>query len=141
MTVKELKEEAKLRELKGYSKLKKAELLALLSDAPTAPQPNDLAGLGIRKLRVLAKEQGIKGFMKMSEKDYMKIVETNYTLVDTLFSRTEVAKAYLSLVAAPNQDFGSLTNTKVKETIDDIWCGHFGFTDRLIPKATLDAFF
>lgn len=83
----------------------------------------------------------IKGFMKMSEKDYMKIVETNYTLVDTLFSRTEVAKAYLSLVGSPNQDFVSLTNTKVKETIDEIWCGHFGFTDRLIPKATLDAFF
>jgi hypothetical protein len=71
----------------------------------------------------------------------MKIVETNYTLVDTLFSRTEVAKAYLSLVGSPNQDFVSLTNTKVKETIDEIWCGHFGFIDRLIPKATLDAFF
>ena len=79
--------------------------------------------------------------MTISEKDYMKIVERNYTLVQSLFSRTEVAKSYLSLVAVPNQDFELLTNTKVKETIDEIWCGHFGFTDRLIPKATLDAFF
>ena len=83
----------------------------------------------------------IKNFMTISEKDYMKIVERNYTLVQSLFSRTEVAKSYLSLVAVPNQDFELLTNTKVKETIDEIWCGHFGFTDRLIPKATLDAFF
>jgi hypothetical protein len=83
----------------------------------------------------------IKRFMDISEDNYQKIVENNYKLVDNVFSRKEVAARYIELANNPNLDLNSLQSRKVKETIDEIWCNHFGFTDRIISKSTLDSFF
>jgi glycosyltransferase involved in cell wall biosynthesis len=83
----------------------------------------------------------IKRFMDISEDNYQKIVENNYKLVDNVFSRKEVAARYIELANNPNLDLNSLQSKKVKETIDEIWCNHFGFTDRIISKSTLDSFF
>ena len=85
----------------------------------------------------------VKKFMAMGEKEYGDIVERNYHLVESVFNRQKVAAQYLALAAWFNIEIapGDLTDKKVKETIDGLWTGHFGFPDKIIQESTLDAFF
>ncbi len=86
-SVKELQAIAKEKGIKGISKMKKNELIALLSspivceekqtveaDAPVAVV-NVLAGLTVAKLRDLAKEKGIKGISKMKKEELIAAIE------------------------------------------------------------------
>ena len=76
MTVKELKQVAKTRGLKGYSRLRKAELLASLQGSEASPQPqttpiptritrDTLSALTIRQLQNFAKGKGIKDYWRL----------------------------------------------------------------------------
>ena len=87
--------------------------------------------------------QYIKKFCSMSEDAYQEIAERNFRLVEDIFDRKKVAENYLALAGGFGafDESGVLTDKKVKETIDDLWCNHFGFPDRLIQTSNLEAFF
>ena len=63
LTVKELKEIAKYRKIRGYYKMRKAELVAIFSGEVEAPKAE--AKNTVKKLREIAKARGIKGYSKM----------------------------------------------------------------------------
>ncbi len=63
LTVKELKEIAKYRKIRGYYKMRKAQLVAIFSgevEPPKAETKNT-----VKKLHEIAKARGIKGYSKM----------------------------------------------------------------------------
>jgi glycosyltransferase involved in cell wall biosynthesis len=79
-------------------------------------------------------------FFSMSQSDYEKIVATNFEFVEQ-FDRKEIASQYISLAL-------NLTNAKIgkyseslNNTVDSIWCGHFGFKDKLNAVSTLESLF
>ena len=57
-TVKELRNLAKGRNIKGYSKMRKADLLRVLNIEPPTKTPT------VKDLRKIAKEKNIKGIIK-----------------------------------------------------------------------------
>ena len=83
MTVKELKQVAKARGLKGYSRMRKAELLASLQGSEASPQPQttpvpnritrqSLSALSIRQLQNFAKGKGIKNYWRLRKSDLIE---------------------------------------------------------------------
>lgn len=68
MTVKELKKLAKAQGVKGYSRMRKAELEKILN-VPATP-----ATLTVKVLRQLAKANGIKGYSKMRKSELLAII-------------------------------------------------------------------
>lgn len=83
----------------------------------------------------------INEFMDMPQDQYDKIVENNYNLVNCAFNRKKIANDYIELSNGEGARTGKLTDKTVMETIDDLWCNHFKFEERLIQRASLDSFF
>jgi glycosyltransferase involved in cell wall biosynthesis len=83
----------------------------------------------------------VKKFMSLSDKEYTRIVENNYKLVEQNFNRKVVAAQYIELAEGHTNPAGSLTDKKVKETIDELWTGHFGFKEKVLATSSLESFF
>jgi glycosyltransferase involved in cell wall biosynthesis len=88
----------------------------------------------------------IQRFMEINEDDYLRMVETNYKIVQD-FDRKKIAQDYIDLALGNpcgvfnKLETGSMTDNKVKKTVDEIWCGHFGFNTKMMQTSTLDSFF
>ena len=82
----------------------------------------------------------MKSFMEIPEKQYMEIVERNWDLVDQVFNRKKVAEEYISLSRKSGEDLKPLSDKKVKDVIDSLWTGHFGFSEKLTKVASLSDF-
>ena len=63
LTVKELKELAKFKKIRGYSKMRKAQLVAIFKGEIEAPKPE--TKYTVKLLREVAKDRGIKGYSRM----------------------------------------------------------------------------
>lgn len=68
MTVKELKAEAKARGFKGYSRLRKSELEALLG------KDEKKVAKTVKELRFEAKALGLKGYSRLSKKELEAVI-------------------------------------------------------------------
>ena len=66
LIVKELKEKCKEQDIKGYSKLKKDELIKLLTP---------LEKLSVKDLKERCKEQGIKGYSKLKKQQLLDLLK------------------------------------------------------------------
>ena len=82
----------------------------------------------------------MKSFMDIPEKQYMEIVERNWDLVDRVFNRKKVAEEYISLSKKKEKNLKPLSDKKVKDVIDSLWSGHFGFPEKLTKVASLSDF-
>ena len=78
-TVKELRKLAKGRNIKGYSKMRKADLLRVLNIEPPTKPPT------VKDLRKIAKEKNIKGYYKMKKIELIEAIR-NY---DEILTRTD----------------------------------------------------
>ena len=67
LTVKELKELAKFKKIKGYSRMRKAELVAIFSGEVEAPKAE--MRYTVKFLREVAKAREIKGYSKMRKSE------------------------------------------------------------------------
>ena len=79
MTVKDLRALAKDNGLKGYSRLKKSELISFIRDnlklKPTKRKP--LKPMTVKDLRALAKDNGLKGYSKLKKSELISFIRDN----------------------------------------------------------------
>ena len=69
LTVKELKELAKFKKIRGYSRMRKAQLVAIFNGEIEAPKPE--TKYTVKLLREVAKDRKIKGYSRMRKSDLM----------------------------------------------------------------------
>ncbi len=78
-TVKELRNLAKGRNVKGYSKMRKADLLRVLNiEVPTKIST-------VKDLRKIAKEKNIKGYCKMKKTDLIEAIRRHDEILNEAF--------------------------------------------------------
>jgi len=99
-TVKELRNLAKGRNIKGYSKMRKADLLRVLNIEPPPKIPT------IKDLRRIAKEKNIKGYYKMKKIDLIEairrhdeIVNEEFPFEDSLFQPDELETQIIIMIS------------------------------------------
>lgn len=72
MTVKKLREEAKRRGLKGFSRLRKADLVALLAGDAVPSTP---ATMTVVALRAECKARGLRGYSRLTKAALLKLLD------------------------------------------------------------------
>jgi glycosyltransferase involved in cell wall biosynthesis len=81
-------------------------------------------------------------FLNMDPDKYDQMVKNNWKFIQR-FDRKEVAKQYIEF--AENVPWLTIEtgkyDTKLDNTIDGVWCDHFGFTDKLNASSSLEALF
>lgn len=82
----------------------------------------------------------INGWLNMSESEYNKIVENNFEIIKK-FDRKVIAAEYIALTTGTSNPEKGKYDSNLDDTIDSVWCDHFGFEDRLNAISTLDALF
>ena len=79
MTVKDLRALAKDNGLRGYSKLKKSELISFIRDnlklKPTKRKP--LKPMTVKELRALAKDNGLRGYSRLKKSELISFIRDN----------------------------------------------------------------
>jgi len=82
----------------------------------------------------------INEWFKMSESSYAKIVSNNWNLIQQ-FDRKVIASKYIALAEGLVQTETGKYSSKLDETIDSVWCKHFGFDEQMNPVSTLEDLF
>lgn len=75
LKVKELKRECKERGIKGYSKLRKKELIEILLRSENKEYKEGLERFTVKELKMMCKERGIKRYSKLKKKEIIKLLE------------------------------------------------------------------
>ena len=82
----------------------------------------------------------INKFLGMSETEYSKIVQNNFKFIEQ-FDRKNIASQYIGLATGVLTSETGKYDGSLDDTIDGVWCDHFGFEEKLNASATLDAMF
>lgn len=79
-------------------------------------------------------------YLNLTEDEYNEIVNHNLEFIK-LFDRKEIAKQYVDLAYKQLPVKVGKYDTALDQTIDGVWCDHFGFKDRLDAFDTLEDLF
>jgi glycosyltransferase involved in cell wall biosynthesis len=82
----------------------------------------------------------INKWLTMSETDYNAIVQNNAKVIQK-FDRKIVASEYVALALGLADTQTGKYLSGLDDTVDSVWCDHFGFKDRLNSADTLDSLF
>ncbi len=82
----------------------------------------------------------INNWLNMSEAEYNKIVDNNFKIIQQ-FDRKNIANEYIELAnEVAGAELGKY-DSNLDNTVDSVWCDHFGFEEKLNASSTLDAMF
>jgi hypothetical protein len=82
----------------------------------------------------------INNWLNMSEAEYNKIVDTNFKMIQQ-FDRKNIANEYIELANGVASTETGKYDSNLDNTVDAVWCDHFGFDEKLNASSTLDAMF
>jgi len=84
----------------------------------------------------------VNQYLNMDPKQYDKIVENNWKFIER-FERSLIADQYVEL--SDGVDWLTIEtgkyDSKLDNTIDSVWCDHFGFTEKLNSSSSLEFLF
>lgn len=82
----------------------------------------------------------INKWTNMSEKDYNVIVQNNNKILK-VFDRKRIAQEYVDLATGKLSTTVGKYETDYDGTINSVWCGHFGFENKLVSYSSLESLF
>lgn len=82
----------------------------------------------------------INQWLDMSEDEYQKIVNNNWKLLQ-LFDRKKIAQEYINLANGELKTVVGKYDSNLDNTVDSVWCDHFGFDNKMNPISTLEDLF
>jgi hypothetical protein len=82
----------------------------------------------------------INKWNNMSEKDYNAIVQNNNKILK-VFDRKRIAQEYVDLATDKLSTTVGKYETDYDGTINSVWCGHFGFDNKLVSYSSLESLF
>ena len=82
----------------------------------------------------------INKWTNMSEKDYNAIVQNNNKILK-VFDRKRIAQEYVDLAIGKLSTTVGKYETDYDDTINSVWCGHFGFENKLVSYSSLESLF
>ena len=82
----------------------------------------------------------INKFLSIPESVYAKMVQTNFKFIEQ-FDRKVVASQYIALATGVLATETGKYESNLDDTIDSVWCDHFGFKEKLNAISTLDDLF
>lgn len=82
----------------------------------------------------------VNKWFSMPEADYNAIVQRNWKLIQQ-FDRKVIAQEYIDLAYAKNPAEIGKYDSKLDDTVDAVWSGHFGFEEKMNPTSSLDSLF
>lgn len=82
----------------------------------------------------------VNKWTNMSEKDYNAIVQNNNKILK-VFDRKRIAQEYVDLATGKLSTTVGKYETDYDDTINSVWCGHFGFENKLVSYSSLESLF
>jgi len=79
-------------------------------------------------------------FLSMSQADYEEIVSNNFEFVKQ-FDRKEIASQYIALAIDEAETKTGKYTESLNDTVDSVWCDHFGFKEKLNVVSSLESLF
>jgi glycosyltransferase involved in cell wall biosynthesis len=82
----------------------------------------------------------INKWTSMSEKEYNAIVQNNNKMLK-VFDRKRIAQEYIDLANGKLNTTVGTYDSDYDNTINSVWCGHFGFKNEIISYSSLESLF
>lgn len=82
----------------------------------------------------------INKWLNMSEKEYNTIVQNNNKILK-VFDRKRIAQEYVDLAMGKLNTVTGKYDTDYDDTINSVWCNHFGFENKLVSYSSLESLF